>query len=117
MFYILYSDKTIDYTPEINNYTGDVTIPFKKGYFLFDPNKQPDYTCWVLRETIVYESTSYIINKKLMFDNIIRAEINFLILKIEESIKSSFDFFMPKTFCKYINRFNELKDKYPEYVL
>jgi len=114
MYYILYSEEEQNCIPEINNYSGDLTMSFKKGFFLFDPKKYEDYTCWVLHSTIVIEGRSYVLNKDRIFKNLIDAEIIFLKLKIEESISSSFDFFMPKSFNKFVERYNELKEIYPE---
>lgn len=116
MIYILYSERTHNRTPEIN-YGGGITIPVRKGAFIFDEEKNDDIYYYKSEKTLYINAEEYSINTKLTFNNPVRAEIVFLKLKIEESKASSFDFFFPKSFKNLVDRYNELKEKYPEYVL
>lgn len=116
MIYILYSAKTYNHAPEIN-YGGGVTIPVRKGYFLFNEEHTTEYYFHGPNSTIFINDEQCHIQKRYSFTNPIKAEILYLKLKIEESKQSSFDFFFPTSFSKYVIRFNELKEEFPEYVL
>lgn len=118
MLYILYDSKTYNYTPEID-YGNGFTLSFKKGLFLFDENKNKTrnsyYSDYYGR--VIISDEYYDTKKNLIFNNPIKAEIVFLQMKIDEMKKCSFDFFMPISYKKLVDRYHELKEKYPEYVL
>lgn len=114
MYYILYSEEYCKFIPEINNYQGTKTISFRKGYFLFNPDNHEGYSFWILEKSIVFEESTFLINKNLTFEDYTKAEHTFLKLKIKECIDSDFYFFMPNTFQEYINKYEALKGTNPE---
>jgi len=119
MIYILNDIRTHNFKPEIE-YGMGITLPFKKGYFLYDTDKEDkQYSqSWIRGDgNIIIEGTAFNIKKNLTFDNPKKAEIIFLLLKIDELKESSFDFFMPLSFKKYVTKFNTLKAIYPEYII
>jgi len=112
MHYILYDERTYNTLPEIE-YGAGFTLSFKKGHFLYiDSGKAR-----VSFSTVIVSGNKFHIDESLVFKNSIRAEIVFLKLKIEELQQSSYDFFCPLSFQKYVDKFNELTKKYPEYTI
>lgn len=118
MIYLFFNNKTQNYSPEID-YGGGQTLSFKKGWFIFDESKEQGQVSFYMVDgtTMVIDSDPYIIRPEYTFKNPIRAELIFLKLKLCEMKNSSFDFFMPLTFSTTQKRFDELKEKHPEYVL
>ena len=117
MIYLFFNNKTQNYKPEIN-YGDGHNLAFKKGWFLFDEEKQHRVSFWkVDGTTMMIDGDPYIIKQEYVYKHPIKAEIAFLRLKIIEMKNSSFDFFMPITYAATMNRFNELKENHPEYVL
>ena len=118
MIYLFFNNKTHNFSPEIN-YGGGGTLAFKKGWFIFDETKeQGKVSFWkVDGTTMIIDSDPYTIRSEYTFKNPIRAELVFLRLKLGELKNSSFDFFLPKTYADFQKRFDDLKEKYPEYVL
>lgn len=119
MVFILYDDITVSISPEID-YGGGATMAFHRGYFLFDAEeeeKKDDLAFWVSEAmgVVTINGKDFSINHKLKYENPIRAEIVFLKLKLNEWKRSSFDFFLPKTFKKKSDRYDELLEQYPEY--
>jgi hypothetical protein len=118
MIYIFFNNKTQNYKPEIN-YGNGHNLAFKKGWFLFDEEKQSGkVSFWkVDGANMQIDGDPYQIKPEYTFKHPIKAEIAFLRLKLVEMKASSFDFFMPTTYNKIQNRFNELRENHPEYVL
>lgn len=115
MIYIIYNPKIYNISPEID-YGGGITMQFKKGYFLFDENDTSS-SFYTSGEMIYIDGDDFSIDKNLIFNNKVRAEIRFLQLKLIEMKESSFDFFLPKTFSKHLNRFESLMTDYPEWTI
>lgn len=114
MLYILKSNKSRNIAPEVQYGSGNMSFPI--GLFLFDTNTTKE-SYRASSDWIEIDSERYYINKDLKFENPIRAEIIFLRLKIKELEMCSFNFFMPKSFQKYINKYKNLTNEYPEYTL
>jgi hypothetical protein len=115
MIYLLFSDETISLTPE-NGYGGGITMPFKRGLFLFDTEKT-DINFWEREDYIELDGHRYRINKSLIFKNIKKAEIVFLRLKIDEMSKNSMKFFFPNKYDKLLKEFNRKVEENPEYAI
>ena len=118
MIYIFFNNKTKNYTPEMN-YGNGHTLAFKQGWFLFDESTQSTkVSFWrVDGATMMIDGNPYPIKPEMTFKHPIKAELAFLRLKILEMESSSFNFFMPKTYESVKNRYNELRQNHPEYLL
>ncbi len=114
MYYIVYNNTTKNLKPEID-YGNGITMPFKIGYILLDTNLTNDYT--LTTDFCVLNGVKYNLTNNQIFHNKNLAEIRYLQLQLIELKKSSFDFFMPKTFKSYQDRYNELTNLYPEYII
>jgi len=117
MFYILYSNKTINKSPEIS-YANGTTLPFKEGYFLFDDSDK-SINFWINESSnyIEFEGNRFKIDKKLKFKNKNHATIILNSLKLAELKKNGGDFFFPNTFKNIKNTFEQLISTYPEYSI
>lgn len=121
MIYLFFNNKTQTFKPEIT-YGDGYNLTFKKGWFMFDENKQnsiPGKLSFYKLDgkTIIIDGEPYTIHKEYTFKNPIRAEIVFLGLKLNEMKNSSFDFFLPQTFTTTQKRYDELIENHPEYVI
>ena len=118
MIYLFYNNKTHNVSPE-TGYGNGHTMAFKKGWFMLDESKNDiKVSYWkVDGATMMIDSDPYPIKQEYTFKHPIKAEIALMRLKMIDMKASSFDFFMPKTFEKIQNRYNELREKHPEYVL
>lgn len=117
MFYILTSQDTYSIKPE-NGYGNGTTIQFRKGLFIFNTEKTDDIFL-VNNDThqIEIAGEKFSFKDNLVFTNITKAEIYFIKLKIDEMDRNGFNYFMPKSYQNYINRFKELVSEYPEYSI
>lgn len=117
MIFLFFSNKTYNVSPE-TGYGGGHTMAFKKGWFMFDEDNAGEVSHWkVDGVNMIVDGENYQIKPEYTFKHPIKAELAFLRLKMLEMKNSSFDFFMPRAFEKIQNRYNELREKHPEYVL
>jgi len=117
MLYILKSDKTYTIKPE-SGYGNGSGIQFKRGLFLFDTeNTKENYYIRKDSNRIEIDSDLFNIKENLIFNNKIQAEIVFMKMKIVEMQNNGFNFFMPTTFEKFKNEYDQLIQKYPEYAI
>lgn len=114
MYYILYNNNTKNLRPEID-YGDGIMMPFKIGYILFDANTNHDYR--FTNDSYIIDGIKHSLKKENIFHSKTLAEIRFLQLKLSELKASSFDFFMPKSFKTFQDRYDELIVNHPEYVL
>jgi len=122
MYYILYSDEIENLQPElkinVEVYGNGMTLPVKKGFFLFDRENAERYmSIWEESDSIMINGVTYKKDKKLTFENPVQAKIVFLKLKIKEAQETKFDYFFPESYKKLVKEFNELLEKYPEYAI
>lgn len=111
MFYILYSDKTESLKPELS-YMGGTQIPIKKGWFkIFVDNTRSNI------DKIEVEGELYNVYSHLVFKNEIKATITLYNLKLLEYKKTSFDFFFPTEYKSILTEYEQLVEKFPEYVV
>lgn len=113
-FYILFNNKTYSRLPE-NSFSG-TSITFKKGWFIFDTSEN-NVNFYISEKYIEINHERFNINKSLIFSNKIKAEIEYLKLKIKESEENGYAFYMPTDFKKLQTNLKELSLKYPEYIL
>jgi uncharacterized protein YsxB (DUF464 family) len=89
-------------------------MQFKRGYFIFDTNHTTE-SYWEQNDKLQISGINYKIYKKM--NNKIKAEAYFLQLKIDELKHNGFSFFMPQSFKKYTDRFKQIQNDYPEYIV